>query len=67
MTSATFLVTIQLTEDELIALEDIALDIQDELIAEFGESTTVRPWSRPSQQPTSTFPPITPAPPSPYL
>ncbi len=46
MTSTTFLVTLPLEDDELLALDDIALDIQDTLMEEFGESVTVRPWSR---------------------
>lgn len=46
MTSTTFLVTLPLEDDELLALDDIALDIQDTLMDEFGEGVTVKPWSR---------------------
>lgn len=70
MTSTTFLVTIPLDDDELLALEDIALDIQDALIDEFGDSVTVKPWSRHDQAAPSALPTtglFSPAPPSPYL
>jgi hypothetical protein len=60
MTSTTFLVTLPLEDDELLALDNIALDIQDALMDEFGEGITVKPWSR--HEPNDP----TPIAPSPY-
>lgn len=71
MTSATFLITLPLEDNELLALDDIALDIQDALMDEFGESVRVKPWSRHENTVVGPPPPSSglfgSPPPSPYL